>query len=154
MTYLCLPCQDVKDLVVTLIAHNGTVTFWQSFGDLELEPLVHHMQSPVAAASVCCHAKRSSWQAAVALQSSAVLLLKPAGQLSAMQTIAIGSLCKGIEVGKQFAHCKPAVGHLLSIKGHLVTLLPHQKVPSSSRPHARSRFSAAYVWHVAMLACT
>lgn len=100
MIYFCLPIQDVKDLVVTLITPDGIVMLWQSFGDLGLEPLVHDLQSPVAAASVCCHAKRSSWQAAIALQSSAFLLLKPAWQLSAMQTVSIGSLCKSIEVGR------------------------------------------------------
>lgn len=101
LSRFCLPCQDVKDLVVILITQDGIVILWQSFGDLGLDPLVHHLQSPIAAASVYCHAKQSSWQAAVALQSSAILLLKAAWQLSAIQTVSIGSLCKSIEVRGQ-----------------------------------------------------
>ncbi|KAK9822959.1 hypothetical protein WJX74_009105 [Apatococcus lobatus] len=93
---ICEPL-ETTDLVVILVTYEGLVTLWRSFGHLELDPLVHHLQSPVAAASVCCYGNLSSWQAAVALESSAILLLKPAWQQSAMQTIAIGSLVKGNE---------------------------------------------------------
>ncbi len=84
--------------MVFLVLTEGTVVLWQQFRDLALDPIVHRLQSSISGASVHCSGHIDSWSAAIALESSEILLLRPEWSLSALQTLSLGPLSKSQEV--------------------------------------------------------